>query len=52
MLECGMAFARTRRLFFERGYVRDLFALLPDQPRIAAVKALLHDRFAPRAVGP
>jgi len=47
-----MAFARTRRLYFERGYVRDLFALLPDQPRIAGLKAHIHDRFAPRSVGP
>jgi hypothetical protein len=47
-----MAFARTRRLFFERGYVRDLFAVLPDQPGIVAFKARYFDRFAPCADRP
>lgn len=42
-----MAFARSRRLFFERGHVRSLFAVLPGTPRIAALKACYHERFAP-----
>ncbi len=46
-----MAFSRTRRLFFDRGYARGLFAVLPDLPLIAAFKARYHDRFVPRAVG-
>lgn len=46
-----MSFARTRRLFFERGYVRELFAVLPDLPRIRAFKARYRDRFAPNATG-
>jgi hypothetical protein len=44
-----MAFARTKRLFFERGYVRDLFAVLPDLPRIDAFKTHYQERFAPYA---
>jgi hypothetical protein len=47
-----MAFARTRGLFFERGYVRELFAVLPDQAPIAAFKTRYFDRFAPCADRP
>jgi len=42
-----MTFARSRRLFFERGQVRALFAELPDLPRIAAFKTHYYERFAP-----
>lgn len=47
-----MAFPRTRRLFFERGHVRDLFAALPDLPALDAFQARYHDRFGPRAPAP
>lgn len=47
-----MAFPRSRRLFFERGHVRDLFATLPDLPAIRAFESRYHDRFAPRSAGP
>lgn len=46
-----MAFARTRRLFFERGHVRELFAALPDLPPLNAFKTRYHDRFDPHSLG-
>ena len=42
-----LAFPRTRELFFSRGHVRQLFAQLPDVPRLAAFKIRYHERFAP-----
>jgi len=41
-----MAFARTRRLFFERGHVGGLFAVLPDLPPLAAFRARYYERYA------
>ncbi|EHJ49614.1 metal-dependent phosphohydrolase HD sub domain protein [Solidesulfovibrio carbinoliphilus subsp. oakridgensis] len=44
-----MAFPRTRRLFFERGHVRELFDVLPGLPALRAFKDRYHDRFGPSA---
>ncbi len=43
-----MNHARTRRLFFRRGQVRELFDQLPDTPEMRAFAERYHDRFAPR----
>jgi hypothetical protein len=40
-----MSYPRTRRRFFELGYVRELFAVLPDLPEIAALADRYHARF-------
>lgn len=44
-----LSFARSRRLFFGRGLVRDLFSVLPEHPDIAALSRRYHARFAPVA---
>ena len=46
-----LSFPRSRRLFFERGLVRDLFAVLPDQPEITALSQRYQARFDPRPAG-
>ena len=43
-----MAFARTRRLFFEYGYVGKLFDVLPDVPPLAEFRGRYFERHAPR----
>lgn len=43
-----MAFARTRRLFFRRGYVDALFGQLPQTPELTAFAARYRDRHGPR----
>jgi hypothetical protein len=46
-----VSFARTRRRFYELGFVEDLFAVLPDQPEISALASRYHARHAPRPTG-
>ena len=42
-----MSHARTVRLFFRRGHVRELFDQLPDTSAMRAFAAWYHDRYAP-----
>lgn len=42
-----MNFVRTRREFFTRGLVAELFAVLPPVPALTAFRARYHARFAP-----
>ena len=44
-----LTFPRTRELFFSRGHVGQLFAQLPDEPRLAAFKTRYFERFAPKS---
>ncbi len=44
-----MAYARTRRLFFTRGHVRELFDELPDTPEMRAFEDRYTARYAPAA---
>lgn len=44
-----LAFPWTREEFFRRGYVRELFAQLPDLPRLATFKTRYFERFAPKS---
>jgi hypothetical protein len=44
----SLEFNRARRLFFERGHVRDLFSFLPDKPELASFADRYQSRFAPR----
>ncbi len=44
-----MYFPRTRRLFFSLGHVRDLFAVLPEDSRLASFRQRYHGRFDPRS---
>ena len=46
-----LSFDRSRRLFFERGYVRALCDELPDFPRIRSFTTRYHERFAPQSSG-
>jgi hypothetical protein len=48
----AMEFARTRRLFFERGHVRDLFSVLPRCPELATFADRYQARLAPRSATP
>lgn len=47
----GLSFPRSRRLFFERGLVRDLFDVLPEHPDIASLADRYYARFNLQAVG-
>lgn len=44
-----MYHARSVRLFFRRGHVRELFEQLPDTPAMREFAAWYHDRYAPGA---
>lgn len=47
----ALSFPRSRRLFFERGLVRDLFSVLPDLPDITALADRYYARFEPQPAG-